>query len=530
MTKRVLLLSCLLIPLLMAAGAAPNAELARWLASITSENLKADLFFLSSDEMQGRYSLSPEGKIASQWIASQFMKYGLEPAGDGGTYFQQFPIVTELVDLDRSGLRIEIASAGGMMVRDYTAGGPLPGQALSEASGPVVFAGFGISAPQYGYDDYAGLDVRGKVVLVLVHDPGEDRADSPFKGTWNTRYAYSWYKRRDEARSHGAIAIVTIAESRRHVPSEPRDPDQAEFASGTPTQSLDIPGDIPTTTISEAGANELLSANGKSAAELRREIDASLKPHSFTLEGVRATVRKVSSDRRVVTARNVVGLLEGIDPKLKVEVVVVTAHYDHLGARSGRIFNGADDNGSGVVALLNIARAYRANEIRTKRSILFIAFEAEEQGLLGSFAYVQHPVFPLDKTVANINSDMIGRDEDTYRAKPEEHRNSVNIIGTLYSPDLRAVNERANQAVGLTLDYKTDKDDSESWFFRSDQYAFADASIPVIFYTTGFHRDYHTSRDTWDRINYPKLAAVTRLMFLTSLEVANAATRPKFVE
>ncbi len=511
-------------------AAAPNAAIARWLNSVNPERMKADIQFLSSDELRGRETLSPESRIAGRWLATEYERYGLKPMGEDGSYFQSFTVASEVRDPGRTGLLVEMPGKDGPVVKDYTRGGAQrPEYTETDTTGPVVFAGYGITAPEYNYDDYAGLDVRGKIVMVLSHEPAEDRDDPAFfKGTWNTRYAYRLYKQQ-VAQEKGALGMIMVEESRRHAPPPKPDPDRIRRGPETPVETLAALPLVPLTYVSEGRADEILQASGKKIADLRRQIDTSLRPQSFALEGLKATIRIAERDRHTIVGRNVVGLLEGSDPKLKDEVVVITAHYDHLGTRDTHIFHGADDNASGAATLLETMRVYRQNNIRPRRSILFVAFEAEELLMVGSYGYVLNPPVPLAKTIAQLNCDMVGRDEDTYRAKPEDHRNSVNIVGTLYSPQLRTVVERANRSVGLTLDYKMDKDDSENMFGRSDQYPFAMKNVPEVLFMTGFHPDYHTSRDTWDKINYPKLTKIARLVFLTSLDLANASGRPKFV-
>ena len=242
-------------------------------------------------------------------------------------------------------------------------------------------------------------------------------------------------------------------------------------------------------------------------------------------------MRRAIAERRIVQTRNVLGVLEGSDPKLKDEYVVVTGHYDHVGQKSPFVFHGADDNASACAAVIAIAEAFRTSATPPKRSILFLVFEAEEDFLQGAFHYVDHPVVPLDRTVAVLNMDMIGRDEEsaTWNVKAADSRDSVNVVGTLYNPDVRNAIERENQQIGLRLDYKTDADDREGWFNRSDHYPFAIKGIPMVLFNTGEHPDYHTANDTWDRINYPKMERIVRLVYLSARNLADSATKPKFV-
>ena len=241
-------------------------------------------------------------------------------------------------------------------------------------------------------------------------------------------------------------------------------------------------------------------------------------------------MRKALEGGEPIQARNVVGLLEGSDPELRDEFVVITAHYDHVGVVDGRVHPGADDNATGTAAVLEIAEAYARGGLRPRRSLLFVLFDAEEHGLLGAFHYVAHPVVPISKTVADLNIDMIGRDEDspTWMPAAADNRNRVNVVGTLYSPDLRRAIESGNSAIGLELDYKTDADDREAWFSRSDHFAFATKSVPQVLFNTGEHGDYHTEHDTWDRVNFSKMARIVRLALATSAELADGNERPRF--
>jgi len=184
-----------------------------------------------------------------------------------------------------------------------------------------------------------------------------------------------------------------------------------------------------------------------------------------------------------------------------------------------------------VAGVLEVARAYALGKVKPKRSVVFLLFDSEEEGLLGAFYYVSHPVLPLGQTVAVLNSDMIGRDENTptWPNIAATSHNSVNLTGTLYNPELRQVIEQSNHDIHLDLDFKTDTSDPEEWFDRSDHFPFAVNSVPMVLFTTGEHADYHTENDTWDKINYPKLEKIARLIFLSSVELANASGKPKFV-
>jgi hypothetical protein len=498
---------------------------------IQINNIKADMFFLSADEMAGRKTASHEAQIAANYIASEFLRFGLKPMGDDGTYFQNFDLVTAWPDKQNLAL---IARRNGVeksyqLDHDFDFSDLVESNNPATVAGPLVFLGYGVNAPEYGYNDFSGIDLHGKIALVLTHEPQESDPNSRFKGKWNTIHAYDVYKY-EQVRKTGAAGLLIVRQGTSHWP--PDRPD-APHDWSMPTPLIALAGntwDLPVFGITEATANELLANSGKTIAFLQKAIDQSFKPQSFLVPGVEITIKKALKDRQVVHARNVIALLEGSDPKFKDEYVVVSGHYDHMGIVQGRIYRGADDNVSGTIGVLESARAYTQGKVRPKRSIMFIAFDAEEAAMLGSAYFVANPVLPLDKAVADLNMDSIGRDEDTrnWKLVPGQTRNSVNLVGTLYNPDLRGIIERNNQSIGLQLDFKTDTNDIEEWFDRSDQIMFATKSIPMVLFTTGEHLDYHTENDTWDKINYPKLEKIIRLVFLTSVDVANSDPRPRF--
>ena len=499
---------------------------------IQTSNIKAEMVFLSSDAMAGRKTGSHEAEIAANYIASEFLRFGLKPMGDGGTYFQNFNLVSAWPDAPHMALtaRRNGVEKSYRFDRDFDISDVLQSDNSATATGPLVFLGYGVNAPEYEYNDFSGINLHGKIALVLNHEPQESDPNSRFKGAWNTIHGYDVYKY-EQVRKAGAAGLLIVKDGR---PSHwPPDRPDAPHDWSTPTALIAFPSgtwDLPIFEVTKATADELLSHSGKTIAILQKRIDQSFKPQSFVVPGVQITMKKALKDRKVIRARNVIGLLEGADPKLKDEYVVISGHYDHMGIVQGRIYRGADDNASGTIGVLESARAYTQGKVRPKRSVMFIALDAEEAAMLGSEHFVENPVLPLDKAVADLNMDSIGRDEETrnWKVTPEQTHNSVNLVGTLYNPDLRQMIEKSNQLIGLQLDFKTDTSDREEWFDRSDQIIFATKSVPMVLFTTGEHRDYHTEQDTADRINYPKLEKIIRLVFLTSLDVANADSPPRF--
>ena len=499
--------------------------------TIRAERIKAQMYFLSADALGGRDSGSSEGRIAANYIAADFMRLGLKPVGDNGSYFQNFDLVKARLDKESTSLKSRTHGVEKTFQIDhdffyfYT-----EGNHSIDATGPLEFLGYGINAPEYGYNDFNGVDLRGKIAMTLGREPQANDPNSKFKGKWDTIHSYFWLKA-EQVRKAGASALLIVNEKTprrpRRVASAPTDSEAGPWTQDALAGSL---WDLPVFIITPEVANELLAPSGKNIESLQESIDRTLQPQSFEVADVTVSARKALRDIRVIPTRNVVGLLEGSDPKFKDEAAVVSAHYDHVGTQGGRIYHGADDNASGVIAVMDVAEAFVEGNVRPKRSVLFIAYEAEERALLGSAYYVEHPIVPLEKTVANLNMDMIGRDETsaTWNTTADQNRNSVNIVGSLYSPDLRRIIERSNQTTGLKLDFKTDGNDPENWFARSDHFWFAAKSVPMVLFNTGEHPDYHTENDTWDRIDYPKMEKIVRLIFLTTEQLTNSDQRPAF--
>jgi Zn-dependent M28 family amino/carboxypeptidase len=504
--------------------------------TIQESTLRSDLTFLSSDALEGRLSLQPGDDIAIQWITSEFAKAGLKPAANG-SYLQPVPLIefrpdrgASYVALERGGreIRWRFPEAYGAFKHDV------------HLSGEVVFAGFGITAPELGYDDYAGIDVRGKIVLVFDHEPQENDPQSIFNGTGNTRYATTRVKALN-AQAHGALAILIVAEPNRRHPSNQervaRIGRSLNRAVPLPQQALaedDL--QIPSATLSDDVARNLLQTTGIRSGDLQQDIDTHLKPHSLALRDTRVTIHFRNVQVQTGTTYNVAGLLEGSSPMLKEETILISAHHDHDGKSGQEIWHGADDNASGTVGVVSLSHAFAANRSRPKRSILFVVFAAEERGLLGSFWMAGHPLRPLETTRAMINFDMIGRDEQESEqtkgliAIPADTSNRLNLIGAMYSPDYAKVVQQEDRRVGLVLDDRFDHEAALNVFFRSDQFPFILKDVPAFWWFTGFHPDYHQTTDTAEKIHYEKMAKILRLAYLSAWDFADARNTPKFID
>jgi Zn-dependent M28 family amino/carboxypeptidase len=520
----VVLFSCSII-----AAQIPSRE-ATGFRSIQETTLRADLAFLASDALQGRLSLQPGDDAAAQWVASEFAKAGLKPAANG-SYLQPVPLIEYRADRTQS----FVALRRGGVEKQWKfpeAYGTFPKDV--EVKGEVVFAGFGITAPELGYDDYKGIDVTGKIVLIFDHEPQENDAKSIFNGTGNTRYATTRVKVQN-AQAHGAIGVVIVAEPNRKHPSNQ---ERIARIGGSITRAVPLPSQAladdalhtPAAVVSDAIARELFANAGITPSEAQTNIDRDLTTQSRMLPDTSITIHLQNLFSHTGTTYNVAGLLEGND-----ETIIISAHHDHDGASGQDIWHGADDNGSGTVGVVELAHAFAVNPQKPKRSILFVVFAAEERGLLGSFYMTAHPLRPLATTRAMINFDMIGRNEtESEQTKglidiPADTTNRLNLIGGTYSPEYRRIVEQENANVGLVLDDRFDHESALNVFFRSDQFPFVLHDIPAFWWFTGFHPDYHHTTDTYDRINYVKMAKILRLAYLTAFRLGDEKESPRFV-
>jgi hypothetical protein len=451
-------------------------------------------------------------------------KAGLQPA-DGASYLQRFDVAGVKLDRERSAIVVRLPGDE-QRFPPTAVFFPDPTREIDLAL-DVVFAGYGITAPEFGYDDYAGLDVRGKAVLVFDHEPQEDDAESVFHGTGLTLHAGVWSKTWN-AQRHGAAAVLVVTEPVNRHRSAPRPPDRAN----APAQAL-VTSElrIPRVTLPADAAAALLRPTGRTPAAWQREIDSALRPASRPLDGVTARLTAVNITTRVQASWNVAGLLPGSDPRLRDETILVTSHYDHLGSQDGKLYPGANDNGSGTAAMVEVARLL-ANT-RLSRSVLFVSFGSEEQLMLGSYHYAAHPLRPLATTRAVLNLDMIGRNEEH---TPESlgayeitagRSDALNLVGAAYSPDLAAVLRRESTGAGLTLSDKFDRDSSMRTLFRCDHLPFLQKGIPAVWLFGGFHPGYHEPVDTVDRLDFDKLARVVRLTADAVTALASGAP-PRF--
>ncbi len=374
-------------------------------------------------------------------------------------------------------------------------------------------------------------------MLAFDHEPQETDPRSVFNGTGHTRYANSARVKPENAQLHGALALMIVSEPLRKHPGAfgptPRPPGKPSLRASAPRQALDDPS-IPVFSLSDHAAAELLRSSGRTPVELQTAIDRDLKPASMVLPDTAIEVSVSASEVRRGQSANVIGVLEGSDPKLRSETILITAHYDHLGVQNGYLYPGANDNASGSVAVMELARLFVRDAARPRRSLLFVVFGSEEEGLLGSYYYVAHPMRPLATTRAVLNLDMIARDEAHIPQSqgvveiPPDTRNEINLVGAFYSRDLEAVIRKANEKVGLEISMKFDRDHDLNVLFRCDHFPFLLHDVPAVWIFGGFHPGYHEPSDTIDRLDFPKLEKVVRLAYGSARSLADAPLTPRF--
>jgi Zn-dependent M28 family amino/carboxypeptidase len=541
-------LTLVLLALVLAVSF-PFAQAARapQIESITEREMRADLFFLASDGMQGRLTNTPENRIAGDWVLSQFEALGLAPGGHGG-FEHRYGLMTATLG-EGNAVRIGPSDAQHrLQLRVGEEFYPHRFSASGSTDGRVTFLGFGISSPEHAHDDYKGDSLTaGRIALILDREPGVNDPASIFDGVVTAEVAQPINKVLT-AQAKGALAVIFVEDV--HNQSGPAPNFRAQAANywpATPPRveryTLSTWADrvrIPVVQISRAAAERLVSASGRTLTELAKSAEA---PGGIApVELNQAVSITTSVSHQTVPDRSIVAVIEGSDSKLKDEYVLVSAHFDHDGADGPRVYNGADDDGSGTVGLVEIAEAFalasQAGQ-RPKRSVIFAAWNSEERGLLGAWAYTEDPIVPLDRIVAVLNMDMIGRNEEVqvggggrFRGleiqTAESNNNAANIIGTMRSPDLRSAFDKANQGIGLELKYRYDNNVS-NLMRRSDHWPFIQRGVPGVWVHTGLHPDYHTIYDRPEKINYGKMQKITRMVYQASWDLANATTRPRLL-
>jgi hypothetical protein len=489
-------------------------------ADITEEDLRAEVGYLASDELEGRLTGAPGARKAADYLAEQLRQAGVQPLGENGGFFQPFEFSSGATVITNQNVFQLLGSEGATrsleLGKDYR---PLLFAANGVADGDIVFAGYGLSAPSTtgsGYDSYAGLNVSNKIVLVLRYVP--EAVETKRRQELN-RYSGLRYKALI-ARNRGARALLVV--------TGPNSPDPGELASSSHDASQAGSG-IITVTVSGAVADKLFAGSGRTLKELQTALDSE-NPHAEgSLELTNSRVHIVSAVQPVRAAdRNVLGWIPPVDGATNGELVLVGAHYDHLGhgetgslqhkEEEGQIHNGADDNASGDAAVLEIAavlaRQRREKPETFRRGVVIALWSGEELGLIGSAYYTEHPAKPLSNTVACVNFDMVGRLRE----------NKLTLNGTGSSTAWRKLLEKRNVAAGFSLQLLDDP------FPPTDVTSFYPKGVPVISFFTGSHEEYHRPADKASTLNYEGLERVTKFAAGIVRDLVAAPDRPDYLK
>jgi hypothetical protein len=475
-------------------------------AEITADEIRYDIAWLADDAREGRETATDACREAARWIAARMAAIGLEAPKEAPGHLLPWTLPEGVPDPQGCALALlrgdEVRSL--VLGKDFTA---VEGTVAGEVEAPVVFAGYGITAPDLGYDDYAKLDAKGKVVFAFRHEPREKDPKSRWNGDRHT--VHSWFHAKARAAAAaGAAALVLVQDPLNH------DDD------GLDSSATGLRGGIPLPLFfaTRAVAEEVLRGTGLTPTALQKAIDDADAPASAVPADLRV---RLKATLRTASSENVVGVLRGRDPALRDQWVVVGAHYDHVGRgqgggldpkQYGKVHNGADDNASGTAALLETAGWFAARDQRPRRSVLFAAFSGEEKGLLGSRALVEQALLPKESIVCMVNLDMVGR----YRPGQFE------AVGADTGTTLRATVDRAAEGMGLEFRH------TNSGLANSDGFSYYQAGIPTVFFFTGLHDEYHRPADDWWLVDAEGTARVALLAARTALLLADDDGRPGY--
>lgn len=475
--------------------------------TISAEDFKAHLHFLADDLLEGRETGERGQALAALYIRTHFMRLGLQPGVPAtNSYFQ--PYYLTRTEVEEASLSVNGQSF--TYLDDFFASRSYLPENLE---GDWVFAGYGIQ--REGYDNLEGLEVAGKNVLILPDTP-----EGPAAANMST--IRDWRYRTSTLEELGARNVIILLNEEWYG--------RLSRIARRQALSTEAPeaGQMAVLYASAQLGDALLNAVKGKRKKLTSALANEAKPPSLKFQKLKIDYQ-ANVENEQLAPTNVLGFLEGTDKK--DEVLVITGHYDHIGVNSrGEINNGADDDGSGTTGVLEVAEAFALaaeQGYRPRRSILFMTVSGEEKGLLGSAYYADHPVYPLENTVVNLNMDMIGRIDPKYQQRADS-ANYIYLIGSdKLSSELHALSEEVNDTYSqMTLDYTyNDENDPNRFYYRSDHYNFAKNGIPVIFYFNGTHEDYHRPTDTVEKIRYEKAARVARLVFHTAWEIANREDR-----
>ncbi len=494
---------------------------------VTAQQMKDYLTFIASDELEGRDTPSRGLDIAALYIASHLSRWGIKPAGDNGTYFQKIPLRQSKVNA--ADTKLDLNGKPFLYGEDF-----LSGYTSGNISGNLVYAGNGWVVKSKNINAYEGLDIKDKIVIVT---PNGLPKGVTFADIQQGKPGVDWFHPVLYAQQNGAKAVIFMPSYASLVGWQNAKKTQTEKGVISFGENTQAP--IPTITASLRLLNTLFEKEKTNAANIYTKAMAGEPVAGFALNADKKINIAVSAKNENIHTQNVVGILEGSDPVLKNEYVAVGAHYDHDGIKDpingDAIWNGADDDGSGTVAVMAIAEALAKGKEKPKRSYIFIWHAAEEKGLWGSEYFANNPTVPITSIVTQLNIDMIGRAQ-----KPGDENHPVNkgmakpgevfVVGSkMMSTELGELSESVNKSfMNLSFNYKyDDPNDPERIFYRSDHYNYALKGIPIVFYTDGEHVDYHQPTDSVEKIDFVQMEKITRTIFALGWELANRPNRVK---
>jgi hypothetical protein len=510
-----------------AAKPAAAAEQFGNVEAITAAQLKEWLYVVASDDMEGRDTPSRGLDLTAKFIADHLSQWGVKPGGDDGPYLQKFALASRRVEP-----QLTIASVNGKgfkLGEDFIAE-PMQGQ----ASGRIVYVGHGYMIRSKDVDAYRGIDVNGKIMLAVEGFP---RGVS-FQDISGKKVGEEYDSPETYARAHGARGVIYIPSASTLTFWQNRH----KFSLSPSRLRLEKPkqsgANIPVIYASEKMVKAILEGERLDYETIRKQAAEGALGEGFDLGAGKQASFNVNAKVDMAITQNVVGVIEGADPILKKEYVAVGAHYDHVGmaknAEGDKIYNGADDDGSGTVATMAIAQAVAKSPVRPRRSVIFVWHAGEEKGLWGSEFFTANPTVPIEQIVTQLNIDMIGRSKKDGDHNPANKDltgpNELYIIGSkMMSTDLGNLSQEVNNSyLKLAFNYKyDDPNDSERFFYRSDHFNYARKGVPIIFFFSGVHEDYHGLADTADKIDYQKMEKVARTVFAMMWRLANAPARPR---
>lgn len=503
---------------------------------ITSSDLESYMSFLASPLLKGRKDGEEGLEIAAQYISSQAKLTGLKPA-NGISYFQPYQVTRKSIVPEKTMIQVISENKDTITIKDPFYPLVPTGPSDLTLDGEIVFAGYGIKSDKYHYNDFDSLHTEGKILLVMERAPmTEDGKECQFSEP-NWKSSASFQMKIQYLMFSKAKAVLFVPDPKSGFSSlDQSSPGLANYLYSSMTLGS---GNEPLNSfmqsmpkmffINRSVADEILKGSGHSLEGLQKNIDATLTPNSFAIQNMQLKITETTLKEEKIL-NNVAGFIEGRDPVLKNELVIFSGHYDHIGVSGTKVNPGADDDASGCAALLSMAKAFQSLEKKPLRSILFLWVSGEEIGLYGSQSYVNKPLFPLDKTVADLNMDMIGRVKgvaDTSAEHPMSGPNKVFVITDNQSKELIAIADEIDKKSVLDFDYTlSGRNHPLMLFSRSDHFNFVKKDIPVLFFTTGLHTDYHTSGDSIEKIDFKKMELITRTMYQIGLAVANRKTRP----